>query len=119
MVDEMFTNANVGERLPDHLRGMLRSLLHRLLLLVALLGAPVFVHAQEEGLSRKKQEKLLAKKERDDAKEVKKEEKRIAKKHLENQDKATRKRMKRNKKRADRSGQNPHRDPWPRRWFTR
>lgn len=89
------------------------------MLLVVLLGAPALVHAQEEGLSRKKQEKLLAKKERDDAKEVKKEEKRIAKKHLENQDKATRKRMKRNKKRADRGGQHAHRDPWPRRWFTR
>lgn len=86
---------------------------------LALVLAPMLLHAQEEGLSRRKQEKLLAKKERAEKKAVKKEEKRLAKKHLANQDKATRKRMKRNKRRADNGGSHAHRDPWPRRWFTR
>lgn len=119
MVDELCTSAKVVDRRQDHLRSMFRYTLHRFLLLVALIGASAHAHAQDEGLSQKKQEKQLAKKERTDGKEVKKEEKRIAKKHLENQDKATRKRMKRNKKRADRNGNNPHRDPWPARWFSR
>ncbi len=91
----------------------------RLLPLLLLAVAPLLVQAQEEGISRRKQEKLQAKKERNDKKAVQKEEKRLAKKHLENQDKATRKRMKRNKRRADKGGSGAHRDPWPRRWFTR
>ena len=86
------------------------------LVLLASVAAPMVAHAQE-GISKQKQEKLLAKKKRDDVKEVRKEEKRIAKKHLENQDKATRKRMKRHKRRADKQGNAGHRDPFLRRLF--
>jgi len=92
-------------------------LLHRivtaLLLSCAILPA---VHAQE-GISKEKQEKIQRKKKRDDAKEVKLEEKRIAKKHLANQDKATRKRMKRHNRRAAKQGNTGHRDPFLRRLF--
>ncbi len=98
---------------------MRRILLHGSLLLFCSFAVPTALHAQDSGISAAKQEKLLAKKERRDVKEVKKEEKRLAKKHLENQGKATRKRMKRNKRRADKHGSSAHRDPWPGRWFTK
>lgn len=88
-----------------------------MLVTVLLLAAPAAVHAQSEGISKEKQEKLQAKKERRDAKEVRKEEKRIAKKHLSNQDRATRKRMKQHKRRADKHGSSGHRDPFLRRLF--
>lgn len=96
---------------------MLRQLLRTLaLVLLTVAATPMVVHAQE-GISKQKQEKIQARKKKDDAKEVKKEEKRIAKKHLENQDKATRKRMKRHKRRADKQGNTGHRDPFLRRLF--
>ncbi len=74
------------------------------------------VHAQE-GISKKKQDKIQRNKRKNDVKEVRKEEKRIAKKHLANQGKATRKRMKRHKRRADKQGNSGHRDPFLRRLF--
>ncbi len=85
-----------------------------LLVLLMAFAAPV-LHAQE-GISKKQQEKIQAKK-KNDKKEVKKEEKRLYKLHLEHQDKATRKRMKRHKRRADNQGNNGHRDPFLRRLF--
>ena len=99
--------------------------LRTLFLLFALVSAPVLLHAQEAegdggksaGMSKKQQEKHLAKKERKDKKSLAKEEKRIYKLHREHQDKATRKRMKRNERRAGKYGQNGHRDPFLRRLF--
>lgn len=95
------------------------------LLLMALVSAPVILNAQDAegdggksaGMSKKQQEKHLAKKERKDKKSLAKEEKRIYKLHREHQDKATRKRMKRNERRAGKHGQNGHRDPFLRRLF--
>ena len=84
-------------------------------LLLAFAVAPV-VHAQE-GVSKKQQDKIQRNKKKNDTKEVRKEEKRIAKKHLSNQDKATRKRMKRHKRRADKQGNAGHREPFLRRLF--
>lgn len=86
-------------------------------LVVLLTAVPVAARAQSEGVGKAKQEKVQAKKERREAKEVRKEEKRIAKKHLSNQDRATRKRMKQHKRRADQHGSNGHRDPFLRRLF--
>lgn len=88
----------------------------RLLLPLLLMTAVPAVHAQE-GISRAKQEKIQAKKEKRDAKEVKKEEKRLAKQHLKNQDPATRKRMKRNKRSADQRGIHGRREPFFNRLF--
>ncbi len=96
-----------------------------ILLLLAMVSAPVMLSAQDAegdggksaGMSKKKQEKHLAKKERKDKKSLAKEEKRIYKLHREHQDKATRKRMKRNERRAGKHGQNGHRDPFLRRLF--
>jgi hypothetical protein len=94
---------------------MQRPHVRYLLILLALLAGPV-AHAQE-GIGKKQQEKIQAKKKEDDKKEVKKEEKRLYKQHLANQDKATRKRMKRHKRRADNQGNTGHRDPFLRRLF--
>ncbi len=88
----------------------------RFLLLVLLACAAPAVHAQE-GISKKQQEKIQARKKKDDKKDVKKEEKRLYKQHLANQDKATRKRMKHHKRRADNQGNTGHRDPFLRRLF--
>ncbi|MBS1943536.1 MAG: hypothetical protein JST38_21945 [Bacteroidetes bacterium] len=86
-----------------------------LLVLLMALAVPA-LHAQE-GISKKQQEKIQARKKKEDKKEVKKEEKRLYKQHLDNQDKATRKRMKRHKRRADNQGNTGHRDPFLRRLF--
>lgn len=95
---------------------MKRSILRILTVLLLVFAAAPLVHAQE-GVSKKKQDKIQRDKKKNDAKEVKKEEKRIAKKHLKNQDKATRKRMKRHKHRAEKQGNTGHRDPFLRRLF--
>lgn len=97
----------------------------RTILLFSALLFAAGVHAQDAegeggksaGMSKKQQEKHLAKKERKDKKSLAKEEKRIYKLHREHQDKATRKRMKRNERRANKHGQNGHRDPFLRRLF--
>jgi hypothetical protein len=99
--------------------------LRTFLLLFALVSAPVALRAQDAegdggksaGMSKKQQEKHLAKKERKDKKSLAKEEKRLHKQHLKNQDKATQKRMKRNERRAAKHGQGRHRDPFFRRLF--
>ncbi len=73
----------------------------------------------QDGISRKKQEKLLEKKAKADKKEKARQEKEDRKRHLSLQDKATRKRIKRNTKRADRHGSDPHRDNFFQRTFGR
>lgn len=78
--------------------------------------APVSSHAQD-GISRKKQEKLLEKKAKQEKKEKAEQERDDRKRHLSLQDKATRKRMRRNSKRADRHGSGPHHDGFFRRTF--
>lgn len=98
------------------LPAMRRKLLHLLAVLLLLFAAAPVLHAQE-GISKQKQEKIQARKKKDDKKDVKREEKRLYKQHLENQDKATRKRMKRHKRRAEKQGNTGHRDPFLRRLF--
>lgn len=97
---------------------MLRKLLSFGLLFASLLAAPQVVMAQE-GISKKQQEKIQAKKAKEDKKAKARKEKDDRNRHLSIQDKETRKRIKRNTKRADRNGMHTHRDPWPGRWFTR
>lgn len=79
-------------------------------ILTMFLLAPVHVDAQDDGISQKKQEKILAKKAKKDKKDEAKREKEGKKRHLKIQSKDVRKRLKRNTKRADRSGTNRHRD---------
>jgi len=92
--------------------------LRSLLLIVSLVGLP-FAGLAQDGISQKQQEKILAKKEKDDKKAKVRKEKEDRKRHLEIQDKAARKRIRRNTKRADRGGSGAHRDPWPGRIFSR
>lgn len=94
------------------------KLLRYLFLAMLLLGLP-YTGAAQDGISQKQQEKILAKKKKDDKKAKARKEKDDRKRHLEIQDKAARKRIRRNTKRADRGGSRAHRDPWPRRWFVR
>lgn len=88
----------------------------RYLLVILLALAAPYAKAQE-GISKAQQDKIQARKKKDDKKDVRKEEKRLYKQHLANQDKATRKRMKRNKRRAEGQGNTGHRDPFLRRLF--
>ena len=97
----------------------------RTILLFSALLFAAGAHAQDAegeggksaGMSKKQQEKHLAKKERKDKKSLAKEEKRLLKQHRQHQDKATRKRMKRNKRSSDRNGPRGHRDPFLQRLF--
>jgi hypothetical protein len=83
--------------------------LRLLLMAVWLVAAPAAVQAQE-GISKKKQEKIQAQKEKEKKKAKARKEKDDRKRHLSIQDKETRKRIKRHTKRADRSGSGAHRD---------
>ncbi|MBK8499703.1 MAG: hypothetical protein IPL52_13040 [Flavobacteriales bacterium] len=94
---------------------MLRRLL---LVLVLLTGVPASSHAQD-GISQRQQEKILAKKAKEDKKAKAQKEKDDRKRHLSVQDKKTRKRIERNRRRAERGGPGPHRDGFFRRLFTR
>lgn len=96
---------------------MIKRILGMLLVGVALLAAPQDTVAQDGGISRKKQEKTLAKKAKTDKKAKAKQEKQDRKRHLSLQDKATRKRLKKHGKRADRNGSNTHRDSFFQRIF--
>jgi hypothetical protein len=80
---------------------------------------PLMSQAQEEGISQRKQEKILAKKEREEKKQKIKQDKENREHHLNLQDKATRKRMKKHGKRADRHGSGAHRDGFLSRMFRR
>lgn len=93
-------------------RQMFRFLLVALLAFTA--APPV---AAQAGVGRKQQERIQRKKEKKGAVNVKKEEKRLLKKHLDSQDRATRKRMKRHKRRSEGQGSAGHRDPFLRRLF--
>jgi Flp pilus assembly protein TadB len=94
---------------------------NRLLVLVLslMLGSAMFTASAQEGISRKQQERNLAKKAKEEKKARVKQDKEDRKHHLGLQDKATQKRMKRNSKRADRSGSRAHRDGPFRRMFQR
>ncbi|HPF89138.1 MAG: hypothetical protein H6590_08210 [Flavobacteriales bacterium] len=94
----------------------MRRRLAYLLLLIGLSAAPVVSSAQD-GISRKKQERIQAKKAKDEKKAKARQERDDRKRHLDIQDKATRKRIKRHTKRADRRGSGPHRDGFFRRTF--
>lgn len=91
----------------------------RILLLAAASMGPLMSQAQEEGISQRKQEKILAKKEREEKKQKIKQDKENREHHLNLQDKATRKRMKKHGKRADRHGSGAHRDGILSRMFRR
>lgn len=97
---------------------MIKKYVLPLILLFTLFVAPTPAFAQE-GISRKKQEKTLAKDAKKEKKTKAKQEKRDRKRHLSVQDKAARKRIKRNSKRADRGGSGKHRDGFFRRTFGR
>lgn len=75
-----------------------------------LMAAVPSVSLAQDGISQKQQEKILAKKSKEDKKAKKKKEKADRKRHLSIQDKATRKRLKKHTKRADRRGSGAHRD---------
>jgi hypothetical protein len=96
----------------------MRRLLRFLLLAGLLAGAPAVVSAQD-GISRKEQERIQAKKAKEEKKADKLREKEGKKRHLDIQSKDTRKRIKKNTKRADRSGTNRHRDGFFSRLFSR
>lgn len=97
----------------------MKRALHVLSLMFALLlVAPPATHAQD-GISKRKAEKIQEKKAKDEKKAIKKKEKEDRKRHLSIQDKETRKRVKRHTKRADRHGSDPHRDGFFRRLFGR
>lgn len=97
----------------------MRRFTTRLLLVVFALTGGGLAHAQEEGISQRKQEKILARKAKEQKKEQARQEKEGRKRHLSIQDKAAQKRIKRNMRRADRHGSGRHRDAWPARWFRR
>jgi len=97
---------------------MMRNVIRCLLLLFVVLTAIPSLHAQD-GLSRRKQEKILAKKGKEEKKAKARKVKDDRKRHLSIQDKVTRKRVKRHTKRADRRGSGAHRDGGLRRLFTR
>lgn len=91
----------------------------RVMLVAAVAMGPLAAHAQDEGISQRKQEKILARKERDEKKQKAKQDKENRERHLNLQDKATRKRMKKHGKRADRHGSGAHRDGFFSRLFRR
>lgn len=90
-----------------------------MLLWAVVATVPLASHAQEEGISRKQQERILAKKAKEQKKEKAKQDKAGRERHLAIQDKETRKRMKRQNRRAERSGSGPHRDGFLTRLFSR
>ena len=91
--------------------------IRRLLLLLTIGMLPIVSMAQEEGRTQKEQEKIQAKQKKEKKKVQAAYEKEKRKRHLELQDKETRKRVKKNTRRADRNGSNTHRDPWIKRVF--
>lgn len=96
---------------------MLHSLIR--ILLVAMLAAASLPTSAQEGISQKKQEKILSQKAKDDKKAKVKQGKADRQRHLDIQDKAARKRMKRHFKRAERKGSGSHKDGWLRGLFQR
>jgi Flp pilus assembly protein TadB len=105
----------------------MKNLLRFLLILLFLGTANYSARAQEAegsggnsaGISKKQFDKQEAKKSRKDKKEVKREEKRLFKVHRKHQDKATRKRMRRNERGAGKQGQAGQRPGFFRKLFTK
>ncbi len=91
----------------------------RILFLVLPLLMVVPESMGQSGVSRKKQEKVQADKAKEEKAEMQKRDKEGRKRHLKIQDKETRKRIKRNTKRADRRGTRTHKDGFFRRLFSR
>jgi Flp pilus assembly protein TadB len=91
--------------------------LRSLFVVLLLVGVPAFAAVAQDGISKKQAEKNLARKARDDRKAKARKVKDDRKRHLDIQDKATRKRIKRNTRRADRRGSGRHRDGFLRRTF--
>lgn len=76
------------------------------------------VNAQgDKGVTQKQQEKILAKKAKEDEKAKKKADRDTKRRHLNIQSKDVRKRIRKNTKRADRKGSGRHVDPFYQRWF--
>lgn len=98
---------------------MLNAVLRSLLCLLLLDALPAPVVAQEKGVSRKEQIKAQARKEKEREQAAAKQQKEGLKRHQDIQDKATRKRMRRNARRTDRHGTSGHRDPFLQRIFRR
>ena len=97
---------------------MMNRLLRILLVVIPMLIA--FPPAQaQEGISKRKQEKIQKDKEKKEKKEMVEREKKGKKRHLSIQDKETRKRIKKHTKRADRRGTRTHRDGFFSRLFSR
>ena len=96
----------------------MKHLLRILLLIVPLMLAAPHVSAQE-GISKRKQEKIQKDKEKKEKKEMVEREKKGKKRHLDIQDKETRKRIKKHTKRGDRRGTRTHRDGFFSRLFRR
>lgn len=86
------------------------NLLRALLLLLPLVClSPV---SAQEGVSRKKQERIQEKKDEDKKKAKVRKEKEDRRRHLSNQDKATRKRIKKNQKRSVKHGSGAPKQPF-------
>ncbi len=84
--------------------------------LFAMVATPTLSSAQD-GISRKKQERIQAGKAKQEKKEKAKQERDDRRRHMSVQDKAARKRIKRHTKRADKRGSGAHRDGFFRRTF--
>ena len=87
--------------------------------LALLLAPPLAMHAQEGGIGQKEQERIQARKEKNEKKKLAKQRRNDHKRHMAIQDKATRKRLRQNTKRADKHGSGRHRDPFLKRLFTK
>lgn len=96
----------------------MRILFRYVLVLFLFCGASVDARGQE-GITKKQAEKNLARKAKEERKAKARKVKDDRKRHLDIQDKATRKRIKRNTKRADKHGSGRHRDGWLRRTMGR
>jgi Flp pilus assembly protein TadB len=92
-------------------------LLRTLLLFLLLSALPTAQAVAQDGITRKQAEKNLARKAKEERKAKARKVKEDRKRHLEIQDKATRKRIKRHTRRADKRGSGRHRDGFLRRTF--
>ncbi len=92
--------------------------LSALLLLCLMAGAPLAARAQD-GIGQKEAERMQARKEKEERKQLARQKREDLRHHMKIQDKATRKRLRRHTRRADRRGSGLHRDSWFRRTFTR
>ncbi|MEZ4757211.1 MAG: hypothetical protein R2817_10330 [Flavobacteriales bacterium] len=93
--------------------------LRTLLMVLLLLALPTVHGVAQDGITRKQAEKNLARKAKEERKAKARKVKDDRKRHLEIQDKATRKRIKRHTRRADKRGSGRHRDGFLRRTFGR